>query len=162
MAFRLTQRSPKRKIVTVPQQLKKITVKSTLQKELAFSLTEMLVSVAILTVMATLLLPYVSPMRGSSSIQIARQQQAELQTALGSWIAARSAGPGGLAAARTAYNSAGSKLSLLQDYLQPSTYAAFSGSGSSVNSAALSSARASLQFTSWGSGGSPSVIWVGQ
>jgi hypothetical protein len=122
----------------------------------------MLITVAIMGTIAALVMPYVSPMRGASSVQIARQQQAELQTALGSWIAARSAGPGGLAAARSAYNSAGSKLSLLQNYLQPSTYAAFSGGGSSVSSDALNGAGASLQFTSWGSSGAPSVIWVGQ
>jgi type II secretory pathway pseudopilin PulG len=122
----------------------------------------MLLVVAILGILAALLLPYVSPMRRSASVQIARQQQAELQTALGSWIAAQSAGPGGLAAARSTYNNAGSKLALLQNYLQPATYAAFSASGNAVNSVALRSAGASLQFTAWGSSGSPSVSWVAQ
>jgi len=117
--------------------------------------------VAILGVMATLLVTYVSPLRDTASIQVARQQQAELQTALGAWIAASSAGPGGLAAARGAYNGAGSKLALLQNYLQPATYAAMSGSGSSVTSQALNEAGASLQFSSWGVGGAPSVNWVG-
>jgi type II secretory pathway pseudopilin PulG len=125
------------------------------------SLIEMLLVVGILGIMAALLIPYVSPMSDAAGAQVARQQQAELQTALGSWIAAASSGPGGLAAARDAYNSSGSKLALLQDYLQPATYAAMSGGGDTVSSAALSSAGASLVFSGWGIGGSPSVNWVG-
>ena len=128
----------------------------------AFSLIEMLIVVGIISIISALLIPYVSPMRGAASNQIARQQQAELQTALGSWIAAASSGPGGLAAARTAYNNSGSKVGLLQNYLQPATYAALTSSGSGVNSEALSAAGASLQFTSWGVAGSPAVTWVGQ
>jgi prepilin-type N-terminal cleavage/methylation domain-containing protein len=126
------------------------------------SLVEMLLVIAILGIIASLLIPYVSPMRGAASTQIARQQQAELQTALGSWIAAASSGPGGLAAARSAYGSAGSKLALLQNYLQPATYASLSGSGNTVTSAALTAAGASLQFSSWGVSGAPTVNWVGQ
>jgi type II secretory pathway pseudopilin PulG len=122
----------------------------------------MLLSVAILGITAALLVPYISPMRGTASVQVARQQQAQLQTALGSWVASASSGPGGLAAARTAYNGASSKLALLEDYLQPSTYAALSGSGNSVSSEALTEAGASLQFSSWGVAGAPTVNWVGQ
>jgi len=124
-----------------------------------FSLVELLVVIAVIATLAALLLPYVSPMRRATSEQIARQQQAELQTALGSWIAAASSGPGGLAAARTAYGQSGSKLGLLQNYLQPSTYASLSGSGNTVTSGALNAAGASLQFSSWGVGGYPSVNW---
>jgi prepilin-type N-terminal cleavage/methylation domain-containing protein len=126
-----------------------------------FSFFESLVVVAMLGIIATLLITYVSPMRETTSIQVARQQQAELQTALGAWIAAASSGPGGLAAARGSYSGAGSKLGLLQAYLQPATYAALSGSGSSVSSEALAEAGASLQFSSWGVDNSPSVNWVG-
>lgn len=125
------------------------------------SFLELLLVVAVLGVLAALLMPYVSPMRGAASTQVARQQQAELQTALGSWIAAASAGPGGLAAARNAYNSTGSKLGLLQSYLQPATYAAFSGAGSSVSSAALTACGASLQFSAWGIESPPVVTWSG-
>lgn len=127
-----------------------------------FSLMEMLLTVAIIGVVAVMLIPAISPMKQGSSVQVARQQQAELQTALGSWIAATSSAPGGLAAARGTYNSAGSKLALLQNYLQPSTYSMFSGSGSGVTSDALTAAGASLQFSSWGVDDAPSVNWVGQ
>jgi len=101
-------------------------------------------------------------MRGGSAVQIARQQQAELQTALGAWVASASAGSGGLAAARTTYNGAGNKLSLLQNYLQPSTYAMFSGGSGGVTSKALSEAGAVLQFSAWSVDNAPSVNWVGQ
>lgn len=130
-------------------------------RQSGFSFLESLVVVAMLGVLAGLLISYVSPLRETTSIQVARQQQAELQTALGAWVAAASAGSGGLAAARGSYNSAGSKLGLLQSYLQPSTYAALSGNGSGVSSAALSKAGASLQFSSWGVDNAPSVNWIG-
>jgi len=132
------------------------------QRHAALSLMEMLLTVAIIGTVAVLLIPSISPMKQGSSVQIARQQQAELQTALGSWVASASAGPGGLAAARGAYNSAGSKLALLENYLQPATYAMFSGTGSGVTSEALTAAGASLQFSSWGVDSAPSVNWVGQ
>ncbi len=123
------------------------------------SLIELLVVVAIVAILSALLVPNIGPMRGATSTQIARQQQAELQTALGAWIAAESAKPGGLAAARAAYGSG--SLDLLANYLQPATYANLSGSGSAVTSEALNEAGASLQFSAWGSGG-PSVNWVAQ
>jgi len=125
-----------------------------------FSLVEVLVVVAVLGVLATLLIPYISHTRESAQEAVARQQQAELQTALGNWIAATAAQPGGLAAARNTYNSAGTKLELLQNYLQAGTYAALTGTGTKVTSAALTSAGASLQFSSWPVGGSPSVTWA--
>lgn len=125
------------------------------------SFLELLLVVAVIGILTALLMPYVSPMRGAASTQIARQQQAELQTALGSWIAANSAGPGGLAAARASYNSAESKLSLLQSYLQPATYAALNGGGSGVSSEALAACGASLQFSTWGVESPPSVSWSG-
>lgn len=125
------------------------------------SFLELLLVVTLLGILAGLLMPYISPMRGAASNQVARQQQAELQTALGSWIAAASAGPGGLAAARNSYNSASSKLALLQDYLQPATYAALSANGSRVSSQALSASGASLQFSAWGIESPPVVNWSG-
>jgi type II secretory pathway pseudopilin PulG len=130
-------------------------------RQAGFSFFEALVVVSLIGVLATLLITYVSPMRKTASVQVARQQQAELQTALGAWISAASSSPGGLAAARTAYNGAGSKLGLLQNYLQPATYAALGASGSGVTSEALTEAGASLQFSSWGVDSAPSVNWVG-
>jgi len=127
-------------------------------RKLALSLIELLVVIAILSVIAALLLPYISPMRGAATSQIARQQQAQLQTALDNWVVATSGGPGGLAAARTAYT--GTKLALLQNYLQAATYANLSGNGDTVTSAALDAANAYLQFSPWSTGQQPTVQWI--
>lgn len=127
----------------------------------AFSLVEILIVIAVIAILATLVIPQIVNIRSAAYVSTARQQQVELQTALGSWIAAQASGPGGLAQARSAYT--GNKLSLLQSYLQPATYAALSGSGNDVSSAALSSANAKLQFSGWSSGNNnPSVLWVNQ
>jgi prepilin-type N-terminal cleavage/methylation domain-containing protein len=129
-----------------------------------FSMVEILIVVAIIGVISALLVPYFSPMRGMASQQIARQQQAELQTALGNWVVAQSSGPGGLAAARTAYSGhSGAKLQLLQNYLQPATYATLSGTGDNVTSSALTGANAYLQFSSWSTASQqPIVQWINQ
>ena len=127
----------------------------------AFSLVEILVVVAIITVLSSLLLPTILGTRKTAHEQVARQQQAELQTALSNWIIAQSSGSGGLAAARAAYNeTGGAKLQLLQNYLQAATYSSLSGSGDTVGSAALDSAGAYLQFSDWTSGGQPTVQWI--
>ena len=123
-----------------------------------FSLVEILLVVAIVALLSALLIPQVSNIRNGASLSVARQQQAELQTALGNWIVARSSGPGGLAAARAAYT--GTKLALLQNYLQEATYSSLSGSGDTVTSAALDSANAYLQFSSWSVGQQPTVQWI--
>ncbi len=124
----------------------------------AFSLVEILIVIAVLAVLATLVLPQIINIRGSAHLSTARQQQVELQTALGNWIAAKSSEPGGLSAARTAYT--GNKLALISGYLSTGTSAALSGSGDEVTSAALNGAKAKLQFSSWSSGGQPTVNWV--
>lgn len=122
------------------------------------SLFELLLVVLLIGILATLVIPYISGSKQSAGLITARQQQAELQTALGNWIVAVSSGPGGLAAARAAYT--GTKLALLQNYLQEATYSSLSGSGDTVTSAALDSANAYLQFSSWSVGQQPTVQWI--
>ncbi len=124
----------------------------------AFSLVEMLVIIAVIAILSAVLIPQVFNLRSAAQVTTARQQQAELQTALGNWIVAKSSGPGGLAAAREAYT--GTKLALLQGYLQEGTYSALSGDGDNVSSAALDGARAYLLFSSWSVGQQPTVQWV--
>ena len=128
------------------------------QRHAAFSLVEVLITVAVVGIMAALLIPYISPMRRGTQEAVARQQQAQLQTALDNWVVATSGGPGGLAAARAAYT--GTKLALLQNYLQVATYANLSGDGDTVTSAALDGANAYLQFSSWSTGQQPTVQWI--
>ena len=126
----------------------------------AFSLVEVLLVIAVIGILSTLLMPQILNMRAQAQTTTARQQQAELQTALGNWIVAKSSGPGGLAAARTAYT--GNKLALLQNYLQESTYASLTpATADTVTSTALDGAKAYLQFSSWSVGGQqPTVQWI--
>jgi type II secretory pathway pseudopilin PulG len=128
------------------------------QRYAAFSLVEILITVAVVGIMTALLIPYISPMRRGTQEAVARQQQAQLQTALDNWVVATSGGPGGLAAARTAYT--GTKLAILQNYLQAATYANLSGDGDTVTSAALDGANAYLQFSSWSGSQQPTVQWI--
>lgn len=125
-----------------------------------FSLVEILLVIAVIGILSAVLLPQVLNVRSAAQITTARQQQAELQTALGNWIVAKSSGPGGLAAARAAYT--GTKLSLLQGYLQQGTYSELTGDGDNVRSAALDGAKAYLRFSSWSAGQQPIVEWVNQ
>lgn len=146
---------PLRKLLT---QLHKLDDNGKLDAPAGLSLVELLVVIAVLAILAALLIPVISPMQKNAQEAVARQQQAQLQTALDNWIVARSSGPGGLAAARAAYT--GTKLALLQDYLQASTYSNLSGNGDAVTSAALDGANAYLQFSSWSTGQQPTVQWI--
>lgn len=130
-----------------------------MNKQRAFSLVELLVVIALVSIIAAIAIPYVGGVTRQSAIVVARQQQAELQSALGSWIAAKSGQPGGLAAARTTY-SGSDKLTLLKDYLQISTYNSLSRSGSNVTSGALGSVDAELRFSGWTATNQPMVEWV--
>lgn len=116
--------------------------------------------IAVIGVMLTMAIAYVVGAARTAKQTTARQQQAQLQTALGNWITAASSQSGGLAEARSTYSSTANKLTLLQNYLQATTYANLQGSGDTVTSAALTASGASLQFSSWTVGGSPSIIWV--
>ena len=131
------------------------------QVEKGFSLVEILVVIAVVGIMLTMAISYVAGTTRHAKLAVARQQQAELQTALGKWVVAKSSGTGGLAAARALYSgTSGPKIQLLQSYLQAATYASLSSSGSTVTSSALDSANAYLQFSDWPSAGQPTVQWV--
>lgn len=125
-----------------------------------FSLVEVLVVIAVIGILSALILPQILDVREGSQEAVARQQQSELQTALGNWLVARSSESGGLAAARTVYNGTSGKLGLLENYLQPATYASLSG-GNTVSSTALDAANAYLQFSDWPvSEHQPTVEWI--
>jgi type II secretory pathway pseudopilin PulG len=127
----------------------------------AFSFIEILIIVAVIAVLSTLILSSFLGTSERASELVARQQQAELQTALGNWIARQASEPGGLAGARDAYNSTNNKLSLLTNYLQTSTLERLSGSGADINSDALSGSKAKLQLpANWDEGETPIVEWI--
>ena len=125
-----------------------------------FSLVEALIVVSVIAVIATLVIVSIAGTADRASTIVARQQQAELQSALGAWIASAASGSNGLAGARQRYNDEANKLSLLSDYLQTDTFARLSNSGTEVDSTALSESRAKLYFSArWEAGDVPSVTW---
>lgn len=124
-----------------------------------FSLVELLIVITVVGILAALIITSITNAAGDSRIVLARQQQAVLQNALNAWIAANSSGTSSLNQARTAYNAAGDKLALLQDYLQAGTYDHFQqfSSGTTIRTEAMQRAGVSVAFTSWPSGGYPRV-----
>lgn len=126
-----------------------------------FSLVEIMVVVAVIGILSALIIATISGSAEYANEVIARQEQAELQTALGNWIATTSSAPGGLAAARAQYANAANKLSLLSNYLQEATFLRLTNSGTQVRSPALTASRARLEFSSnWTTTTVPSVNWV--
>ena len=133
-----------------------------MQSQGGFSLVEILITIAVIAIITAVIMPRIWDIKEGASLTIARQQQAQLQTALDSWISAQSSVAGGLAATRQAYS--GDKLELLRDYLQERTYSALSTSdGNKVTSAALNSVGARLEFSAWSdSDAHPSILWVNE
>jgi prepilin-type N-terminal cleavage/methylation domain-containing protein len=135
-----------------------VALKLSLQQ--AFSLIEILVVVAVIAVLTSLIIVSLFGTARQTSEIVARQQQAELQTALANWLTSASSEPGGLAKARSAYNSAPHKLLILSNYLQIDTYLRLTNSASEVRSSALTTCRATLQFSPlWTTENSPSIFW---
>lgn len=118
-----------------------------------FTLVEMLLVVAVISVMSALVVTAVSNAAGDARLIVARQQQAVLQEALNAWISRESVGTNGLAGARATYtqNSANSaKLALLVNYLDSGTYSNFStNSGGSLKTDDMQKIGKSLTFTAW-------------
>jgi prepilin-type N-terminal cleavage/methylation domain-containing protein len=122
-----------------------------------FSLVEILLVVAVIAILSGLAMTYVGGVSGSSRLLVASQQQVELQTALDSWIAAKSSGTNGLAGAKTAYSTdAGAMLSALGPYLRDPGI--FTASGGGLSSSPLAALGKSLRFSSWSEGSYPKVL----
>lgn len=124
-------------------------------------MVEIIVVVAVIGVLSALVIASISGSAEYAHEVIARQEQAELQTALGNWISAASSAPGGLAAARAQYANAANKLSLLSNYLQEATFQRLTNTGTQVRSPALSASKARLEFSSnWSTTTVPTVNWI--
>jgi prepilin-type N-terminal cleavage/methylation domain-containing protein len=128
-----------------------------------FTLVEMLLVIAIISVLSALVITTVSNAGGDSRRIVARQQQAVLQEALNAWIARTSMGTNGLAGARAAYNgqaSAAGKLALLSSYLDSATYSNFStNSGGALQTEDMKKVGISLTFsTNWTTANYPQVL----
>jgi len=139
-------------------------MKSSAQRRQAFSLVELLVVVAVMGIMSGLIIAAITNAAQESRMVMARQQQVVLQEALNAWIAAQSTGGNSLIDVRQAYNGAGDKLAMLQEYLQASTYQHFQdySSGGQVKTDAMDKAGVYLQFSTWPDDGYPSVEMFNQ
>lgn len=129
----------------------------------AFSLVEVLIVVAVIGILIAFVISSISGSSEYAHQVMARQEQAELQTALGNWIAATSSSPGGLAEARRKYTDEANKLLLLSNYLQDATFQRLrlTSTGEVVRSPALTASKARLEFSSsWSTTDVPSVNWV--
>lgn len=120
----------------------------------AFSLIEMLVTIAVIGIMSAIVLTSINNAGQASRLTIARQQQVVVQEALNSWIAAQPS----LSQGRSTYASATDKLALVRNYLQPDTYSQLASGGSSqISSEPMRSAGVYLEFSSWGDNTAPVV-----
>lgn len=127
------------------------------KKSAAFSLVEILVAVAVISILSGLAMTYIGGVSTNSRQLVARQQQVELQTALDAWITAKASGTAGLASARAAYSTdAAAMLAALAPYLREPGI--FSAAGGGVSSGALAGIGKTLQFSSWTDGSYPKVL----
>ena len=127
------------------------------QKSAAFSLVEILVAVAVISVLSGLAITYVGGASENSRQLVARQQQVQLQTALDAWITAQASGTAGLASVRSAYSTdAATMLAALAPYLREPGI--FSATGGGVSSSALAGIGKTLTFSSWSDGSYPKVL----
>ena len=113
--------------------------------------------------MSALIVAAISNTSSDARMVLARQQQAVFQEALNAWISSASSGTNSLQDARTTYNNqptALAKLALIQNYLDPSTYAHFTEyttNAALLQSDAMRKEGAYLQFTSWATNAYPRV-----
>lgn len=132
-------------------------------KQQAFSLVELLVTIAVIGILTGLVITSISNAAGDARMVTARQQQAVLQEALNAWISAAASGTGSLATAQAAYNSASTpaaKLALLQNYLQAGTYAEFTTGETQIRSSAMTKSGVYLQFSAWSGTSYPTVNMI--
>jgi prepilin-type N-terminal cleavage/methylation domain-containing protein len=129
-----------------------------LPKQHGFSLIELLITISLMGILASVVVSAVSNTAIDASRMVARQQQAAVHSAVMDWVASQ-ARPNSatlprlqsLATIRTKYNGEASKLTLIKDFISSSTYDDFfvNSSGSNISSEALRPVGASLEFPPW-------------
>ena len=123
----------------------------------AFTLVEILVVIVAIGILSGLAISYVGGASEQASAVVALQQQAQLQSALDSWITARSSGTAGLASAKSLYSTdAQVMLPALAPYLRDPDI--FSASASGVSSGSLAKIGKVLQFSAWVECSYPKVL----
>lgn len=132
--------------------------------ESAFSLVELLIVIAIIGIMSSLVMSYITNAAKDSRMVIALQQQVVMQEALNAWIASSNS----LGDAQAAYTpgSASVMLGYLERYLKNSTETQtnkmFYASGSRIRSDVLDKAGKALVFSTWGATNYPVVEMTSQ
>lgn len=140
---------------------KKQTKKNRFCLNLGFTLVELLVTIVVIGILASIAIVSITNAARDSSVRLAEQQQAVLQTALTAWIAQRS-NEVGLIETRTEYNNllqAGTNqvFNTIKVYLDPKIQNYFQANATAVSSEALSRAGRVLQFTTWNATETPYV-----
>lgn len=130
-----------------------------------FSLVELLVTIVILSILASMVVTAVSNAAVDSSKVLARQQQAAVQQALNSWITTFSSQGDGLEQARTVYNTAGNSLAkfvLISPFLDPGMAAHIQTNSTldRLETSALQRAGAYMTLSGWPRGSYPTVNYV--
>lgn len=139
-----------------------------------FTLTETIITIAIVGVMASLIVSAVS--NGSRDAQriVARQQQASIQNAINSWVMSQTRVGNtsqirSISEIRNTYNSQTTALGKLQTFLAPPSgngfldkttadhFAEFTTNTDRLKSSALDMARQHLALPTWTVGGFPRV-----
>ena len=131
------------------------------QRTNAFTLVEMLMTLAIISVMAALVISAFSNATADSREVMARQQQATVQSALDNWIAQRITGTRTVKEVRDEYNvdingddnTSLARLGFIQVYLDKDTYDHFTqnstADGLKVRSAAMVKAQKYITLGTW-------------
>ncbi|MCS7008677.1 MAG: prepilin-type N-terminal cleavage/methylation domain-containing protein [Chthoniobacterales bacterium] len=119
----------------------------------AFTLVELLVTIAIISILASIAITGITNASRDSNIRLAEQQQAVLQTALTAWIV-NSSNTNGIEATRTNYltllqGGHAQVFQAIQIYLDPKIRNIFNATSSGITSTALASAGRILTFTTW-------------
>ncbi len=131
----------------------------------AFTLIELLLVIAVIGIMSALIVSAISNSAGDTRLVIGRQQQAVLQESLNAWIVSQSSGTNSLQDARTLYNNATNRLVLVQNYLDPSSYAHMTentADAAKIQSEALAKEGLYLTFTAWTTNSYPRVNMVAE
>jgi prepilin-type N-terminal cleavage/methylation domain-containing protein len=130
----------------------------------AFSLIELLIVIAIIAIMSSLVMSYITNAAKDSRLVVALQQQVVMQEALNAWIASSNS----LGDAQAAYtpSDASTMLGYLERYLKNSTETQadkmFTASGSQIRSDVLNKAGKALVFSAWGATNYPVVEMTDQ